>query len=210
MTMICLYGSPLSGNAHKVRMALAFLGLAYEEETVDAERRQGDAFRALNPMAQIPVYAEGDFVLRDSQAILAYLAARHRPGDWDGHTAEERGAIAVWLSHAANEIFNGPALLRAEKLFGWTIDRSRARAVAMRILPVVDAHLAARTWLVGDRLTIADIAASPYLALAPDGGIDLDDWPHIRDWTRRIAALPGFPAMPGWPATNEWVREAAQ
>ncbi|KAB2854371.1 MAG: glutathione S-transferase [Sphingopyxis terrae] len=210
MTVIRLYGSPLSGNAHKVRMALAFLGLAHEEETVDVARRRGDAFRALNPMAQIPVYAEGDFVLRDSQAIIAYLAARHQPGDWDGRTAEERGAIAVWLSHAANEIFNGPALLRAEKLFGWTIDRSRARAVATRILPVVDAHLAARTWLVGDRLTIADIAASPYLALAPDGGIDLDDCPHIRDWTRRIAALPGFPAMPGWPATNECVEEAAQ
>ena len=208
--MIRLYGSPLSGNAHKVRMALAFLGLAWDEVTVDATRRQDEAFRALNPMAQVPVYVEGDFVLRDSQAILAYLAARHRPGDWDGRTPEERGAIAVWLSHAANEIFNGPALLRADKLFGWSIDRPRADAVATRILPVVDAHLAAREWLVGDRLTIADLAASPYLALAPDGGIDLDDWPHVRDWTRRVAALPGFPAMPGWPAASEHTKEDVQ
>ncbi len=201
--MIRLFGSPMSGNVHKVRMALAFLGIAWEEVTVDAAARQDEAFRALNPMAQIPVYVEGDFVLRDSQAIAAYLAARHRPGEWDGRTPEERGAIAVWLSHAANEIFNGPALLRAEKLFDWSIDRERARAVAARILPVVDAHLASRQWLVGERLTIADIAASPYLALAPDGGIDLEDWPHIRDWTRRIAALPGFPAMPGWPAATD-------
>ncbi|WP_227340321.1 glutathione S-transferase family protein [Sphingopyxis sp. P8] len=200
--MIRLFGSPMSGNVHKVRMALAFLGIAWEEVTVDAAARQDEAFRALNPMAQIPVYVEGDFVLRDSQAIAAYLAARHRPGEWDGRTPEERGAIAVWLSHAANEIFNGPALLRAEKLFDWSIDRERARAVAARILPVVDAHLASRQWLVGERLTIADIAASPYLALAPDGGIDLEEWPHIRDWTRRIAALPGFPAMPGWPSAE--------
>jgi len=201
--MIRLYGSPMSGNVHKVRMALAFLGIAWEEVTVDAAARQDEAFRALNPMAQIPVYVEGDFVLRDSQAIAAYLAARHRPGEWDGRTPEERGAIAVWLSHAANEIFNGPALLRAEKLFDWSIDRERARTVAARILPVVDAHLASRQWLVGERLTIADIAASPYLALAPDGGIDLEEWPHIRDWTRRIAALPGFPSMPGWPAAAD-------
>ncbi len=200
--MIRLFGSPMSGNVHKVRMALAFLGIAWEEVTVDAAARQDEAFRALNPMAQIPVYVEGDFVLRDSQAIAAYLAARHRPGEWDGRTPEERGAIAVWLSHAANEIFNGPALLRAEKLFDWSIDRERARAVAARILPVVDAHLASRQWLVGERLTIADIAASPYLALAPDGGIDLEEWPHIRDWTRRIAALPGFPSMPGWPSAE--------
>ena len=200
--MIRLYGSPMSGNVHKVRMALAFLGIEWEEEAVDAAERQGEAFRALNPMAQIPVYVEGDFVLRDSQAITAYLAARHRPGEWDGHTPEERGEITVWLSHAANEIFNGPALLRAERLFDWSIDRERAQAVAARILPVVDAHLASRQWLVGERLTIADITASPYLALAPDGGIDLEDWPHVRDWTRRIAALPGFPAMPGWPAAE--------
>ena len=200
--MIRLYGSAMSGNAHKVRIALAFLGLAWEERATDAAARRTDAFRALNPMAQIPVLVEGDFVLRDSQAILAYLAARHRPGDGDGRTPEERGAIMVWLSHAANEIFNGPALLRAERLFDWSIDRERAAAVTDRILPVVEAHLAARDWLVGDRLTIADIAASPYLALAPDGGIDLDRWPRIRDWTRRIAALPGFPAMPGWPAAS--------
>ena len=198
--MIRLYGSAMSGNAHKVRIALAFLGLDWHDEPTDATARQSDAFRALNPMAQIPVYVEGDFILRDSQAIVAYLAARHRPGDWDGRTPEERGAIVMWLSHAANEIFNGPALLRAERLFGWSIDHGRAVVVAERILPVVEAHLAGRDWLVGDRLTIADIAASPYLALAPDGGIDLDQWPRIRDWTRRIAALPGFPPMPGWPA----------
>ena len=198
--MIRLYASEMSGNAHKVRMGLAFLCLAWGERATDAAARQSDAFRAINPMAQIPAYVEDDFVLRDSQAILAYLAARHRPGEWDGHTPEERGAIMVWLSHSANEIFNGPALLRAERLFGWSVDTARAQAVTDRILPVVEAHLAARDWLVGDRLTIADLAASPYLALAPDGGIDLEQWPAIRDWTRRIAALPDFPAMPGWPA----------
>ncbi len=198
--MIRLYASEMSGNAHKVRMALAILGLGWDERATDAAARKTDAFLALNPMAQIPVYVEGDFILRDSQAILAYLAARHRPGDWDGRTPEERGAIMIWLSHAANEIFNGPALLRAERLFGWSVDRERATAVADRILPMVEAHLEGRDWLVGDRLTVADLAASPYLALAPDGGIDLGQWPAIRDWTRRIAALPDFPAMPGWPA----------
>ncbi|MBB6426169.1 glutathione S-transferase family protein [Sphingopyxis sp. JAI128] len=198
--MIRLYASEMSGNAHKVRMALAFLGLEWDEQATDAAARSTDAFLALNPMGQIPVYAEGDFTLRDSQAILAYLAARHRPGDWDGHTPEERGAITVWLSHAANEIFNGPALLRAERLFGWSVDTARAAAVADRILPVVEAHLAGADWLVGNRPTIADLAASPYLALAPDGGIDLEQWPAIGAWTRRIAALPNFPAMPGWPA----------
>lgn len=198
--MIMLYATPRSGNAHKVRLALAFLGLSWEEQPTDAAARQTAAFAAINPMRQIPVYVEGDRTLRDSQAILSYLAARHRPGDWDGRTPDERGEIALWLSHAANEIANGPATLRLARQFGTPIAEEQAQAVTARFLPVIEAHLAAHRWLVGDRLTIADLSASPYLALMAEAGINLADWPAIGEWTDRIAALPGFPAMPGWPA----------
>jgi glutathione S-transferase len=198
--VIQLYATPRSGNAHKVRMALAFLDLGWEEIPTDAAARQSDAFAAITPMRQIPVYVEGDRTLRDSQAILTWLAARHRPGDWDGRTPEERGEIALWLSHAANEIANGPATLRLARQFGTPIAEDQAQTVTARFLPVIEAHLAAHRWLVGDRLTIADLAASPYLALIAEAGIDLADWPAIGEWTNRIAALPGFPAMPGWPA----------
>lgn len=198
--MIQLYGSPRSGNTHKVRMALAFLDLPWDEQLTDAAARQSDAFAAITPMRQIPVYVEADRTLRDSQAILTYLAARHRPGDWDGHTPEERSEIALWLSHAANEIANGPAMLRLARQFGAVIAEAQAQAVTARILPVINAHLSDHRWLVGDRLTIADLATSPYLALAGEADIDLARWPAIGEWTDRIAALPGFPAMPGWPA----------
>jgi len=198
--MIQLYGTPRSGNAHKVRMALALLDQPWTEELTDAAARQSAAFAAINPMRQIPVYVEGDVRLRDSQAILAYLAARHRPGAWDGHSPQERGEITLWLSHAANEIANGPAMLRLARQFGAVIAEDQAQAVTTRFLPVIEAHLAAHRWLVGDRLTIADLAAAPYLALMAEAGIDLADWPAIGEWTDRIAALPGFPAMPGWPA----------
>lgn len=196
--MITLYGTPLSGNTHKVRMALAFLGLPWDERLTDAAARQSDAYRALTPMAQIPLFVDGDVTLRDSQAILAFLAARHRAGVWDGHTPEERGEIALWLSNAANEIANGPAALRLARRFGTVIPEDHAAAVTARFLPVIEAHLVHRDWLVGGRLTIADLAASPYLALMAEAGIELADWPAIDAWTRRIAALPGFPAMPGW------------
>ena len=198
--MIRLYGSPLSGNTHKVRMALAFLGVPWDEIATDAAARQSNAFAARTPMRQIPLFVDGDLILRDSQAILACLAARHRPGDWDGQNPEERGEIHVWLSHAANEIANGPATLRLQRKFGAAIAEDHAAAVTARILPVVEAHLERRDWLAGGRLTIADLAASPYLALMGDAGIDIAGWPAIGDWTRRIAALPDFPAMPGWPA----------
>ena len=85
-------------------------------------------------------------------------------------------------------------------LDGATIAEAQAQAATARFLPVIESHLSDHRWLVGDRLTIADLAASPYLALAGEADIDLADWPAIGEWTDRIAALPGFPAMPGWPA----------
>ncbi|RJF91515.1 glutathione S-transferase family protein [Sphingomonas cavernae] len=195
-----LYASPLSGNAHKIRMALAFLELPHEEITVAGPERKTPDFFRLNPLGQVPVLVDGDTVIRDSQAILAYLAALHRPGEWDGRDAVERGRIAQWLSLAANEIANGPAMLRLGKLFGVDIYEPGARAMTAKAFPVLDAHLASRDWLEGDRLTIADLAVSPYVALAPDGGIDLAGFPNITRWLARIAALPNFPSMQGWPA----------
>jgi glutathione S-transferase len=196
--MIMLYDSPLSGNCHKVRMALGMLGLLCTLAPGDAAARATLAFGAINPLRQVPVLNDEGFVLRDSQAILAYLAAKHRFGDWDGDTPAERGEIGQWLSIAANEIANGPATLRLAKLFGVLINEANATAVTTRIMPVIEAHLSTRDWLVGGRTTVADLALSPYLALAPDGGIDLTAYPHIGAWVARIARLPGFVAMPGW------------
>ena len=198
--MITLYDSPLSGNCQKVRMALAFLGLDRQLVPADAAFRRSADFLAINPLGQVPTLVDGPLALRDSQAILAYLAARYRPGDWDGQTPRERGEIGVWLAHAANEILNGPGFVRLGRLFGSPVHTEHHLAVTKRILPVVEAHLATRDWLACGRLTIADLAASPYLALMGDGGIALADWPAIGSWVRRIATLPGFPAMPGWPA----------
>jgi glutathione S-transferase len=196
--MIKLYDSALSGNCHKVRMALALLRLEHELVPADAAFRQTPEFRAINPMAQVPVLVEEDLALRDSQAILAYLAARHRPGEWDGRTPIERAEFAIWLAHAANEILNGPGFLRLGRLFGAPVHEAHHRAVADRILPVIEAHLQTRDWLACGRLTIADLAASPYLALMGDGGLALGDWPAISAWLDRIAALPTFPGMSGW------------
>lgn len=196
--MIQLYASPLSGNAHKIRMALAFLDIPWQEIAVAGPERKTPDFLAINPLGQIPVLVDGKVVIRDSQAILAYLAAAHRPGHWDGHDAAERGRIAQWLSLATNEIANGPAILRLGRLFGLDVHEPTAEIVAQRALTLLEGHLEHREWLESERLTIADIAVSPYVALAPDARIDLGAWPNITHWLARIAAQPRFPSMQGW------------
>jgi glutathione S-transferase len=81
--------------------------------------------------------------------------------------------------------------------FGYAIDKANTLQRADRILPLIEAHLAAHQWLALGRPTIADCAVMPYVALAPEGGISLEAYPNIRQWIARIKALPGFIPMPG-------------
>lgn len=196
--MIRLYAFKPSGNSQKVRIALGLLGLEYENITLAGGAHKQPDFLALNPLGQVPVLIDGDTILRDSQAILVYLAAAYAPGRWDGETAAERGRIAQWLSLAANEIAAGPNRLRLAALFGAAIDRPAAEAMTARVFTLVEGRLRGRDWLEAGRLTIADLACAPYLALAHQGGVDLGSFPEIQAWAARIAAQPGFPRLEGW------------
>jgi len=154
----------------------------------------------------VPVLDDDGLIIRDSQAILVYLAKRyggetHSEEPWWPDDAYRLAQIAAWLSTAANEIANGPALLRAHHKFGRDIDISKTRQTADKVLGIIDRHLQSRDWLVSDSVSIADIAVYPYLALAPEGGIDIGAYPNIVAWFHLIRVLPGYVSMPGmWQA----------
>jgi glutathione S-transferase len=64
-------------------------------------------------------------------------------------------------------------------------------------LNLLNQHLSTRTWLEFERPTIADIAVFPYVALAPDGKIDLAPYPHVLAWIDRLKQLPKYIPMTG-------------
>ncbi|MBR8837322.1 MAG: glutathione S-transferase C-terminal domain-containing protein [Stigonema ocellatum SAG 48.90 = DSM 106950] len=83
------------------------------------------------------------------------------------------------------------------KLYGTSINLDRANQKSEFILTEINKHLANREWLELDRPTIADVAAFPYIALAPDGKISLDKYPNVLSWIERVKKLPGFVGMAG-------------
>jgi len=201
--MITLYDMSLSGNCHKVRLLLSLLALPYQTQPVNlrgGEQRSPDYLQR-NPFAQVPVLDDNGLIIRDSQAILVYLAKRYGGDQWWPDNAYGLAQIAAWLSTAANEIFHGPAKLRVHYKFGSNIDTATAQQTTEKILGIIDNHLQSRDWLVGDKLSIADIAVYPYLALAPEGGIAIGEYANIISWFQRIRALSGYVPMPGmWQA----------
>jgi glutathione S-transferase len=194
-----LYDLELSGNCYKVRLFAALIGVPLELIAVDlmnGEQKRPE-FLKLNLLGQVPVLVEGDLVLRDSQAILVYLARRYGGEDWLPSEAADMARITQWLSTAANEIAHGPADARLHDKFGYPIDVEQTRAKAHHILEIIDQQLSGRAWLELSRPTIADIACFPYVALAPEGGVSLAAYPNVKTWIGRIQALPRFVTMPG-------------
>lgn len=195
-----LYGHELSGNSYKAQLLLELLGVEYEFVRVDLMKgahKQPD-FLALNPFGQVPVLVDGDIVLPDAQAILTYLARRYGNETWLPLEAEPLARVMRWLSTTASEIRQGPESARLYHLFGAkSINIEAATQKSTTILGLLDAHLRDREWLAGDRPTIADIAAFPYVALAPDGQVSLAEYPQVLAWIERIKTLPGFVGMAG-------------
>jgi glutathione S-transferase len=199
MTMIQLYDATLSGNCHKVRTMLGLLGHEYQSIAVDlaAGEQKAPAFLALNPFGQVPVIKDGDSVIRDSQAILVYLARRYGGQRWWPDDAAALGAIAAWLSTAASEVAQGPGALRLHHKFGRVINVEQAQRVSRSLLATMDFRLSANDWIGTDTASIADIAMYPYIALAHEGQVDLAPYPSIIAWVKRVQAMPGYVGMPG-------------
>ncbi|MFB2922626.1 glutathione S-transferase family protein [Aerosakkonema funiforme] len=198
--MIKLYGHELSGNSYKVKLMLSLLGLDYEWIKVDlmvGEHKQPE-FLALNSFGQVPLLVDGETVLADAQAILVYLARQYDGEKWLPMAAEPMSRVIRWLSTTAGEIRQGPESARLYHLFKVTnINIERTLQKSEFILTQLNAHLANREWLELGHPTIADVAVFPYVALAPDGKVSLDDYSHILAWCLRIQNLPGFVGMMG-------------
>jgi glutathione S-transferase len=194
-----LYDLELSGNCYKVRLFAALAQIPLDIVAVDflGGAHKKAPLIELNPWGEIPILVDGKVVLRDSQAILVYLATRYAGETWFPRDAVGMAEVMQWLSTAANEVQNGPAAARLVDKFGYAIDKADTLKRSARILPLLEAHLAGHLWLALERPTVADCAVFPYVALAPEGGVSLGDYPNIRQWLGRVKALPNFLAMPG-------------
>lgn len=195
---IKFYRHPLSGHAHRVEMLLNLLALPFESIDVDLLKRahKSPEFLAKNGMGQVPVIEDGEVTLADSNAILVYLALRYDP-ERRFYPSEPLACAQVqrWLSLAAGELAMGPGLLRKSTLFRTPVDRTGPEALSKQLLQLLEDTLTKQSFLVGDKLSIADLAMYTYTAHAPEGGVSLEPYPALRAWLARVEATPRFVPM---------------
>ena len=193
-----LYDLELSGNCYKVRLFSALANIQIDIEPVDfmAGDHKKPPVIDLNPLGELPVLVDDDIILRDSQAILVYLAKKYGGHQWWPDGAAQQGEVMQWLSIAACEIRVGPNTARLVDKFGFEFDKKVALEHSKKILSILEQHLQSNDWLALARPTIADCAVFPYVGLAHEGGISLAEFPAINAWITRIKSLPNFIGMP--------------
>ncbi len=194
-----LYDLDVSGNCYKVRLFAALIDIDLELRPVDfaAGEQKDDGILALNPFGELPILIDGDMTLRNSHAMLVYIARKHEREDWYPLNARDEAAVVQWLMVAENELARGPNDARLHDKFDYDLDVEEARSKSNRILSIMNRHLGDSEWLALDRPTIADIACFPYIALGHEGGVFIDVYPNVSAWVERIKSLPGLIAMPG-------------
>jgi glutathione S-transferase len=194
---VVLYNSQVSGNCYKVRLLLAHLGVEYERQEVSVSDRSNrpELLGGLNPALRVPTLVLDDGrSLGESGAIIWFFGegTRFVPDD-----PYERAQVLQWMFFEQYDHEPAIAVVRFWLAYSGRpredfADRIDERVAAgYRALDALERHLDGRVWLVGDDMTLADIALYGYTHVADEGGFELERYPSIGAWLERVAREPG-------------------
>ncbi len=198
-----LYDFARSGNCYKIRLFLSLIDRPHETVTVDLSKGEHREpwFLDLNPEGCVPALVDDGLALQDSAAILVYLARKWADRRWFPEEALAAARVTRWLAFEQGMMRYGLARGRSIALNNPTRlietgNLEECRQIGAGALDLLESQLSQTAWLAGDaHPTIADIACYPYSLLAPDAGLSLEPYPAIREWFRKIEALPGYRIM---------------
>jgi glutathione S-transferase len=193
-------------------LALAkFLGLEVEFEEIDikAGGLKAADFVALNPNKKAPVLVDGDQVLWESSAIMAYLCIKAGSDLWPTQRASEQVEVLRWLSW--NDCHWAPAVapfyfehvVKSTFRFG-TPDRELLKSSVPNFLTfaaVLDGQLKGASYVACSRLTIADFHLASMASYWRESEMPLEAFPNIVRWLDGLKRIPAW-AQP-WPVERE-------
>jgi glutathione S-transferase len=195
-----------SGNAYKPALALRLSGADWAPRFVDyfGGETRAPAYRAINVMGEVPLLEHRGMRISQSGAILDYLA--EALGKFGPADAAERREILRWLLWDNHKLTSYTATYRFMRTFAKDPEPAvlaEFRRRAESAWGVLNAHLTGRSYVVGERLTIADLSICGYLFWPDEIGVDWAAYPAIADWLARIRGEPRwvhpYDLMPGHP-----------
>jgi glutathione S-transferase len=200
MTTYRLHYFPESGNSYKLALMLKLCEQKFEPVWTDfggGVTRTADWRRDVNEMGDIPVLEESGVRLTQTAPILLLLAKRY--GRFNGMDDNEQFEILRWLFWDNHKLTGYMATYRYQRAFMPSPDSAVLTLMRKRIddyLGILEKHLHDRTFMVGNRPTVADLSMVGYLFFpAEESGYNIStSHPVVHAWLGRVAALPGWRA----------------
>jgi glutathione S-transferase len=203
--MLKIYATPLSANGRKVLAVSRQLGLNAEIHEINVYRGEGlsPKYLAINPSGKIPTLVDGEFVLRESNAILLYLAEAHGENRLWSNDPKQRARITQWLfwesAHWQPTLIAFLSALVGHRLLPERIPRPQhapdwSSAPVQPILKTLETALSANAYLTGATPTIADFAVAGMTTYFRAALFPFQDFPKIADWYARIESFESWSA----------------
>ncbi|USI74701.1 glutathione S-transferase family protein [Sphingomonas morindae] len=206
---IQVYGDPGSGSLRRVITAASIMGIELERVPVDlfkGESQTSDFKSRFNPHGLTPVMVDGDTILYESSAINIYLAEKVG-SDLLGTTPAERYQVLQWMFWSGEQWRVFATLVFDERIGKRFVGQAEdARIVELAFgkihaaAAVLDAHLADRRFIAGDRLTLADLDIAGPFSQSARTKLPLTDYPNLVAWQQRL-----LDTVPAWAETKREV-----
>jgi len=193
--MIRLHYHPMSTYSRRACMALLEKNVPHELVLVDmaARKHREPAYLALNPYGRVPTLQEGDFLLYESTAILAYLERQYPepalvPADAQGRALVDMHMklCDIQMARQAGTIMFPKRFLPKER---WDEKAmAQAKGEIEKHLAILETQIGGRQFLVGDRYTLVEICYTPFVQFFPL--MDITPPPAVARWIARMLERP--------------------
>lgn len=186
-----IYGDSISGNCLKVRWVAEYLGRSFDWIEIDVLKGESRTpeFLALNPAGQVPlVILDDGRPLAQSNAIILHLAER---SDLIPTDAYDRARMLEWMfwEQYSHEPYVAVARFQV-RYAGKPVSELEPRLVerGKDALQRLEDGLALSPFLVGEAVSLADVALVAYTRVAHEGGFELENYPAVAAWVKRVEA----------------------
>ena len=196
---VLIYGRHTSYNVQKVLWLLEELAVECRHTQLGGTHggTETEEFGKLNPMRKVPVLVDGDSVVWESNTILRYLAHSHGSGTWKVDDAYQRSRFERWMDWSQSKFepafvgvfwgyYRTPANLRNMNEVRASIDLSTS------CLAKLNEQLQDRKYLLGEAMSLADIASGVFIYRLMEIGLSIDLPNAVASWYERLQDSPGY------------------
>jgi elongation factor 1-gamma len=201
-----IYTYPQNPNADKALIAAEYVGEDIKVAEVQlGKSNKTEEFLTMNPLGKVPTLLTEDGAIFESNAIARFIARKKPEAGLYGSSDYEAGLVDQWIDFGSMELYP-PAAMWIYPVLGFAkynkATYKNARDDVMKVMDILESHFIKNTFLVGQRITLADIALVCNFKRLFDLVLDMDvqgEYPSIVRWYLTCRNQPQFVAVMGEP-----------